>query len=549
MMTDIVPTTARLANVQISFKKADGTYTKINYFDQYTKSFTTYKVNQMFTLYTFKQGDILDAQLATELAKVDKVYGIRFESYSVTDQSGDHVNFWFDEIGVLKLGEGQTELLSFDTKDEVDLIWRRWTNQPSVLLPTDAGYPLDKGATTGVLAVPRDGGTGPMHYYLKDRVKLAPGDKIVIKAYVPKVNDETKATFVVQLNRANGHVNDFDYNVGTLEIERGSFQDIVIDVREAMVTAVENGNGDFNTLRIQRTGFVGVDGEQGADAEWYVDSISYIKGDGAIVKLGDTVLSKDAENEITFKANQKVKVVVEPSTAEYTVTADVNNTSVTVSDGVVNTGTKNANNQYVYVKLGEYTYTIKINVECWIDPSIGENVLADFGEKEYLDTIWKNGGTVTYLDGETATAELGEASDGVIKITDCSYNYIKIPFAKPVNLNEISKLYIKLRHNAPDGNYLQFAYLDEEGKPAVNEQYKGNACSDAVSKASVWCGTTTYEHVVDQMTTVEMSMGKNRFHWGTYSPWYHVPEVIDHICIYALRGENVIYVEEIGIIP
>lgn len=274
----------------------------------------------------------------------------------------------------------------------------------------------------------------------------------------------------------------------------------------------------------------------------------YVTPVNPVIKIGDTELIPNGTTEITLESFASAPITVSPKDIAFDVNVEKDSMGIMLENNML-TAIGGTEKQYVYIDIAGDFYEVEIDVTEWKDTNIAENVLADFGEKEYLSTIWKNGGTVTYLDAETATAELGEASDGVIKITNCWYNYIKIPFAKPVNLNEISKLYIKLRHNTPDGNYLQFAYLDENNETAVNEEYKGNSCSSAVSKASVWCGTTTYTHVVDQITTIEMSMGSKRFHWGTYSPWYHVPEVIDHICIYALRGDHVIYVEEIGIIP
>ena len=538
MRTDIPLHNNRLMHVQISFKKTDGTYTTVTYLDQYARTITQYNANEMFTFYTFKMGDIQDAALAAELSAIDQVCGIKFSSYSDPTTINSHVNFYFDEFGVLKLKEGQTEVVGFNDKYDSNLTWMRWTPGAQVLMPTDAGYPADKGADTGVLEVQR--GNNPAHYYLTDRIVPQVGDKIVVRVYVPKVDATEDVSFWLALNRATSNINGQDYIVGNINVKRGEFTDIEVNVTTEIVNAINAGQGNINTLRIQRNAFIGTDGEEGADSVWYIDSISYYKGNGHVAKLTGTVLNSKETNNFVFGTRKSLSVTIEPADTEFTVSADEDNTSVTVVDNVIKTGSvKTTEPQYVYVTVGAVEYTIAIVVDQWEDTNIATGLLADLDEPEYVSLLSSMAGysayDITHLDATAATAELGVASSGVIKLTGSGYNTVKIPFNKAINKADIAGFYIKLKHNIDTSGNLYIAYIDDEGK----------ALPEACAKVTQWTHDKI-NWVKDEMTTIFFAQDAMNTSWA-YSAWKNVPEEIDHIVLYSI-GESTIYVEEIGLV-
>ena len=118
------------------------------------------------------------------------------------------------------------------------------------------------------------------------------------------------------------------------------------------------------------------------------------------------------------------------------------------------------NEDAVVFYLDEIYYT-----EQWKDAERGENVLADFDEREYLELVANNhysktakleiltGEDKTALDGkaeltpeeERDKAALENADGGVLKVTaNSSFDGFKVTFAEPVDVNEIVGIRVRI---------------------------------------------------------------------------------------------------------
>ncbi|MBQ8426513.1 MAG: hypothetical protein IJX16_01995 [Clostridia bacterium] len=203
---------------------------------------------------------------------------------------------------------------------------------------------------------------------------------------------------------------------------------------------------------------------------------AYVKGAKPVLSIGETTLVEgDAGNDITIMASTSATITVEPANIAFKVTANQDATNVTVDGYTITAGAATSAVQTVMVDVGGVTYYLNVTISNWKDTDIATGVYAAYDEAAYVTTfdtlpdsatVSKDAGAPTYLDAETAKAELGdvaEAQNGVIKWEKKHHAILRIYFQQPVVKATSEGLVIRLKTDMETNTLYEHTKVRLEG--------------------------------------------------------------------------------------